>query len=420
MTVVGVTAVLLLLLLSAGLSAAAAAIFSVGESRIRTLVDEGFRGAPALAQLRDDPQPLAVIFLILNTTVNALTVGLVVGLTRDGASLGQVAITAVAAGLVVLAVGELVPKALAVRHRIRFALVAAPPFALLARFARAPLVPLAHRTIVPPERDATAETRGEEAEREVRELAALGHKEGVVDEQERLLVERAFRLDELRTWDVMTPRVDVFAWPHSRRLEDIVGELESVPFSRVPVFGQTIDDITGILYVRDAYEAYAAGRKDARLSQLCREPFFVPGSLPVLHLLRSFQTRRIHMGIVTDEFGGTDGVVTLEDVLEELVGDIADETDVAEEPIARVSRNEIIADGGVELREINHALNVSLPHFEHRSLNGYILEELGRVPDRAEAFERAGLQIEILDASETQVIRARLRKLPAAGDSEAA
>jgi Mg2+/Co2+ transporter CorC len=118
------------------------------------------------------------------------------------------------------------------------------------------------------------------------------------------------------------------------------------------------------------------------------------------------------MAIVVDEYGGTDGLVTLEDVLEELVGEIVDEMDVAEEPILRVSRNEIIAAGDTDLREINHYFNTSFPLLEHRSLNGYLLEELGRVPAAGESLEREGILIEVLDATETQVRRARLRRTP--------
>ncbi|MEX0842726.1 MAG: hemolysin family protein, partial [Gemmatimonadota bacterium] len=229
-------------------------------------------------------------------------------------------------------------------------------------------------------------------------------------EDEHRLVERAFRMDELTAWDIMTPRVDIFAWPDSLTLEEAIPQLVEVPHSRVPVYGDSIDDITGILYVRQAYEAYVAGHGAMQLAELAREPFFVPGSLALPYLLHDFQLRRLHMGIVADEFGGTDGLVTLEDVIEELVGEIEDETDIHETPIRRISRSEAEVDGAVELREVNHALNVSLPHLEARSLNGYLLEHLGRVPEVGEDIDLPGLAVEILEATETQVLRAKLRK----------
>jgi CBS domain containing-hemolysin-like protein len=140
----------------------------------------------------------------------------------------------------------------------------------------------------------------------------------------------------------------------------------------------------------------------------------VPGSLSLSHLLRAFQTRRIHMAVVTDEFGGTDGIVTLEDVLEELVGEIVDETDAAEEPALKMSGDELLADASVDLREINHAFGTALPQEEHRSLNGLILEELGRVPEGGETLDLLGVHIEILEATDTHVVRTRLRKLTSA------
>jgi len=229
--------------------------------------------------------------------------------------------------------------------------------------------------------------------------------------EEHELVERAFRLDELTAWDVMTPRVAIFAWQDSLTLQEIVEDLAEVPYSRVPVYGESVDDVTGILHVREVYQNYIASRGEMTLKSLSREPFFVPGSLSLTRLMKDFQARRIHLGIVADEFGGTDGLVTLEDVLEELVGEIVDETDLPEEPLIRISRNEAIADGALDLREINYAFNVSLPQLEHRSLNGFIIEELGYVPERGETLERHGVRIDVVEATDTQVLRARVRKL---------
>jgi putative hemolysin len=126
------------------------------------------------------------------------------------------------------------------------------------------------------------------------------------------------------------------------------------------------------------------------------------------------------MGIVADEFGGIDGLVTLEDVLEELVGEIVDETDLDREEMVRVSRTEALTDAGVDLREINYAFNLSLPILEHRSLNGFILEEMGYVPSVGETLEHSGVRIEVVEATETQVVRARLTRLPTAGPDAAA
>lgn len=404
----------LVLLLSALISAAETAVFSVGESRLRTLQEEGFRGAEELAHLRAEPRPFQTAFHLANTVANLIPMGLLAGAGAVDWGIFGFLLTLPGAVIVVVLVGELLPRALAAQHPIRVALASAPILTWAERLVRPLLAPLvrlegfiAHRVRGPEAATATPE------EREVREMTTLGKEEGVVEEEEHLLVERAFRLDELTAWEIMTPRVDVFAWNDALSLERIVDGLANVPYSRVPVYGENIDDVTGILYVREAYETYASGRGDTSLAAISREPFFVPGSLSLTRLLRAFQARRIHMGIVMDEFGGTDGLVTLEDVLEELVGEIVDEVDVPEEMIVRVSQNEVIVDGSTDLRDINRYFGTAfLPVAEHRSLNGYLLHELGRVPEDREIVERDGVRIEVVEATDTQVTRARLTRDP--------
>ena len=397
------------ILVSALCSASETATFAIGTSRLRTLEEEGFRGANALGELRIRAEQTRAALLFLNTIFNTVAVGIVVllGHTLGGIAGGGWGL--LAGSLAVLVLGQGLPRLLASRHPIRFALAAAPAVLAVEKWLAVltkPLRKMAAGVI----RSGGADGSSQE-ERDVRELTQLGQEEGLVGEDEHLLVERAFRLDELTAWDVMTPRVDIFAWKDSLTLEEIIGELKSVPYSRVPVYNDTTDDISGILYVREVYENYVAGRATMTLSQLARDPLFVPGSLPLTRLLHQFQARRMHLGIIADEFGGTDGLATLEDVLEELVGEIVDETDVDEEALIRISRTQLIAPGGVDVREINYAFNVALPQLEHRSLNGFILEELGHVPEPGETVERAGVRIQILTASDTQVLTARLTKL---------
>jgi CBS domain containing-hemolysin-like protein len=409
-------AVLVLILLSSLLNAAVSAVFAVGESRLRTLLGEGFHGAEALRRLHEQPEELEPGVRTLSRLLQIAAAALAAWAWSPLEGWRGLLVVLVAT-LTILLLAEVAPRAVASRWPIRMALSAAPLLLASERWLRVALFP-----ILQLEQLLSVE-RGEEPstpeEREVQEITELGREEGVVDAEEHQLIERAFRLDELTAWDIMVPRVEIFAWKNSLRLQEIVEELATVPYSRVPIYRETVDDVTGILYIREAYAAYVEGQRDTPLSQLAREPFFVPGSLSLAQLLRDFQTRRIHMGIVADEFGGTDGLVTLEDVLEELVGDIVDETDIVDEPLMRISTEVVEADGSVDLREINHAFNLSLQQVEHRSLNGFIVEELGYVPGRGESVERDGIQIDILEATDTQVLRARVRKLPRAQEEPA-
>lgn len=406
--VVGIVAVLLVT--SALVTALGAAVFLVGASRVRTLLDEGFRGAEALAAVRADEPRTRMALRLVTRALNLTAVGLATLASQvTWGSLPAVAI--LLGGIVaVLLVTDVLPRVAAARYPVRLALFAAPALHALTGLLGVITRPLERLEEVLTPTGTDEETPGA---RELREIRELGEREGVLEDHESLLVERAFRLDELTAWDVMTPRVDVFAWRDSLTLDDIARDLAGVPYSRVPVYRDSIDDITGVLYVREAYQALVEGNRALTLSALAREPFFVPGSLSLSRLLRDFQARRIHMGIVADEFGGIDGLVTLEDVLEELVGEIVDEMDVAEEALVRLSRNEALADASVDLRELNYALNLSLPTLENRSLNGFILEELGYVPSVGETLERSGVRIEVVEATETQVLRARLVRMHA-------
>ncbi len=416
MTALGLTAAALLLLGSALLSASEAAVFSLTASSLRTLEDEGFRYAPRLAALRRDPGPLRATLLLLTTLLNVGTAGIVVADATLSAGVVGAVIALPATALAVYLLGEMMPRAAAVRRPVRLALASAPLLTALIRVFRPLVGPLARLEGLLSQLE--REDGLTRKEREAMELTALGQEEGVVGVDEHLLVERAFRLDELTVRDVMTPRVDIFAWKDALTLGEVVERLDKVPYSRIPVYGDSVDEITGIVYAREIYHLCVEGQRDPPLREIGQEPYFVPASLSLTQLLRNFQARRLHLGIVADEFGGTDGLVTLEDVLEELVGEIVDETDVDEEPLIRVSRSEIVVDAAIDLRAINHAFNVSLPQLEYRSLNGLILEELGHVPAPGETIQQNGLRIEILEASETQVLRARLTKMPVSGKPE--
>jgi magnesium and cobalt exporter, CNNM family len=416
MSLVLVSIGLALVVLSALLSAAETATFALDSSQLRTLESEGFQGADKLNLLREDPEETRSSLIVTSTAFDGAAVGLLTVSgwleTAFGGPLGGM----LASLVITVIVAEILPRAFSNRRTVRVALGMAPTVTAVVRTVnriRSPLGRLgSHLNRRRDDESSTPEARL------VREMTEIGQEEGVVDAKENLLVERAFRLDERTAWDVMTPRVDVFSWKDSLTLEEIVKDLSDVTYSRVPVHGDSVDDITGILHVREALEAYVDGRTDVPLSALAREPLFVPGSSQLTGLLEKFQSRRIHMGIVADEFGGTDGLVTLEDVLEELVGEIVDETDAEEESIIRMSRNEMIVNASTDLREVNEAFDVALPQLEHRSLNGLFLEELGHVPAIGEALSLAGVHLEVMEATDTQVLKVRMTRIESNDESE--
>ncbi|HSG46768.1 MAG TPA: CNNM domain-containing protein, partial [Longimicrobiales bacterium] len=280
-------AVVLLVLLSALITAGETAVFSVTSTRLRTLLDEGFEGGRALAQLRSQPSSLRGAIHVLVTALNFAALGLLVllGATVSGARSAGFWLAVSLPSVLFLA--EILPRALAARRPVRVALVAAPAVLAAVRRFGWLLSPFMRLEDVLSGRDRNGAE--DEEVREVREIAALGREAGIVGLEEHVLVERAFRLDELTAWDVMTPRVDMFTWKSSLQLREIINQLEDVPYSRVPVYGESVDDITGILYVREAYETWVSGNHDVTLGELARDPFFVPGSMSLAQLMRNFQ-----------------------------------------------------------------------------------------------------------------------------------
>ena len=404
-----VLALFIALMLSAFFTAAELSLFSVPQQRIAALVDSNRKGSLALADLRNRPGRVLVM-LRLGDAFADLTAGVIAGYLAYlewnvvGAIIGIALIS-----VVIVFVGELAPLSVAMSRGVAVALFISRPLRLMLKILGPIIGPLERLSGVIPVRSLDFVTTLTETN--VRELNVMGHSAGPIEEHERQLIERAFRLDDTKAWNIMTPRVDIYALEDSLTLAQLMTDLESMRHTRIPVYGDSIDDVTGVVYRDDVYQALVRGQRDVTLKSLAREPLIVPGSISVTRLLREFQTRRIHLALVVDEYGGTDGLVTLEDVLEELVGEIADEKEIAEEAlITRVSRSEIIAQGEVDLREINNLFDTDFPQNEHRSLNGYLLEELGRVPDTGETLEREGVFIEVLDATDTQVMRARLRR----------
>lgn len=393
-------------------SATEVAFFAVPRTRVEELETAGRGGARYLKSLRAKPAALLAalwVVRVVGAAVAILSAVDVVDLIVAESAVARIVAVCLAILLMVLA--EFAGKTLGQRAEERFSLVAAIPVWLLSRL----LLPVTWAAamiskFLAPE---AMELLPGLSDREILDLVGPSDGEPVIEEHERQLIERAFRLDQTTAYDVMTPRVDIVAWSDTLTLSEIAADLRTVRYSRIPLYCDSIDKITGVLYTRSAYQALISGLRDVELKALAREPFFVPGSVTLDKLLLDFQARRIHMGIVIDEYGAVDGLIALEDILEELVGEIEDESDVPEEPIVRLSRNVILVDGGADLREINHFFNTTLPLLEHRSLNGYLLDVFGQVPRPGETITTEGILIEVTAATDTLVVRAKLSRVGA-------
>ncbi len=405
-----IAVIALLVALSGFFSGSEIAFFSVPDTRAEALAEEGRRGSRALVRLKATPDRLLITLLIGNNVVNIGAASIATYAATQAFGSAGVGIATGGMTLLVLFFGEIVPKSFAAANAEKISLAIAPIFLGLAKALGVLVVPLEAltRAVLPDSRGVIPTV----TEAEIRALTEIGHEVGEIDPHERRIIQKAFTLDTTKAWEVMTPRVGIFAWPADQRLSDIASELQTVPFSRIPVYGDSLDEVTGILYVRDAYQALLSGQRDVRLGRLAREAMFVPATVVLSQLFAEFQARRIHAGIVVDEHGGTDGLITLEDILEELVGEIDDETDTPTEAFQRAGKDSIVVEGSVDLREINHFFNCTLPVLEHRSLNGYLAQKFGRVPDPHESVDAEGLRIEVISSTDTYVTRARITRIP--------
>ncbi len=398
-------------------SATEVAFFAVPHARVQELEADGRRGARHLESLRAKPAALLAALWVLRVVGAAVAILSAIDVAdMIVAESAVVRIVAVCLAILLMVMAEFAGKTLGQRAGETLSLIAAAPAWLLSRLLLLVTWPAAliSKFLAPK----VMEVLPGLSDREILDLVSPSNGEPVIEEHERQLIERAFRLDQTTAYDVMTPRVDIVAWSDSLTLAEVASDLRTVRYSRIPLYCESIDKITGVLYTRSAYQALISGLRDVELRELAREPFFVPGSVTLDRLLLDFQARRIHVGIVIDEYGAVDGLVALEDILEELVGEIEDESDVPEVPIVRLSRNVILVDGGADLREINHFFNTSLPLLEHRSLNGYLLDVFGQVPQPGETITSEGLLIEVTAATDTQVVRARLSRVGSAAEEE--
>ena len=249
------------------------------------------------------------------------------------------------------------------------------------------------------------------------ELVATRDEEAPIDANERTLLKNILSLRDTTAHDVMVPRAHIVAVEQGIAFDALVAKFVEAEHSRLPVFRETLDDIVGMVHVKDVLIASRKSRSPA-LSDLLRPVLFLPPSLDCVDLLAQMRARRTHLGMVVDEYGGIDGLVTIEDVVEEIVGEIEDEHDeIPKSPIERRADGTLVADGGAQIEEIEAQIGRKLIDGEDEEIDtigGFVTALAGHVPAKGELFQHAGIAFEVLDADPRRVARVRLRILPPA------
>jgi len=249
-------------------------------------------------------------------------------------------------------------------------------------------------------------------EEEIMTLVDAGEEEGSIELEEKEMIYSIFQLDETLAREIMVPRIDIFALEIETPLEEALKAIIEAGHSRIPVYQESLDKISGLLYAKDLLEIWRDGQRSVDLARILRPALFVPESKRVSDLLHELQNAKVHIAVVIDEYGGTAGVVTLEDIVEEIVGEIFDEYDeAAEDTYEVVSSNEYIFDARIDLDDFNRLLDAHLTDELGDTLAGFIYGQLGKVPDEGEQFETDRLQIEVLTVADRRIRKVRVKRL---------
>jgi len=404
----------ILVLLNGVFVAAEIALVSIRRTRVEQMLEEGRRGAGRVRRLVDDPGRFLAVVQIGVTFIGflasayagvTLSEGLGSVLAQTGIDpdtargIALVAVTVVLS-LATIVFGELVPKSLALAHPEAFAIALGRPIDLLGRIL-SPLVRLltwATNTIsralgadVSRESQITAE--------ELRLIVERGGEQGILEAEEEQMIHAVIELGDRRLHEVMTPRIAIVALPATASLEEAIDRIVEEGHSRIPVFETTVDEIVGILYAKDLLPFLKPndGERPA-LRSLLRTPVFVPESMTIDDLLHEFQRRKVHMAIVLDEYGGTAGLLTIEDLLEEIVGEIQDEYDVEEELVVRLSDDEARVDGRAAVDDLEELFDIELTledEDEYDTIGGLIYHRVGGIPSPGDHIEVPPLRLTV-------------------------
>jgi CBS domain containing-hemolysin-like protein len=390
-TIVGI---LLLLGVAGVLAAAEVGITRISRVRALALNEEGRKGAVSLLRIAENParylNVVLLLILICHVTATTLATGLAI---RHGGSLGEVLAT-VLLTIVIFVFAEVSPKTFAVQHTDRVALRLAP---LVHAIGHTPFLYGLARSLIAVA-NAVMPGKGLKqgpfvTEEDLRQMAEVAAEEESIEEEEKEMIHSIFEFGDTVVREVMVPRPDMVAVEVATKLPKVLTMMLKHGFSRMPVYDGSIDNIVGIVYAKDVMRRLHNGgkRKEPPLKDIVRPAIFVPESKKIAELLREMQSRKIHMAIVVDEYGDVSGLVTIEDLLEEIVGEIADEYDREEPLVEPVDDNTMRVNGRLPIDELSELVGVELPDEEWDTVGGLMAGLLGKIPSRGDEVTLRGI-----------------------------
>lgn len=404
---------IVLFALSAFFSSAESAFFTLGSLRAAKLKGASEKTSRLIARLLEQPRRLIITIISGNELVNVAIGIAFAGVFWEiyGPKGGYWAIP-LSAGLLLI-FGEMLPKTLAVRNPEFFCRNLAVPLEFVTKISLP--VRWGLRKIV----DFVLPTSDGQPEKSVpliteedfKTLVDIGTHHGVIELGEREMIRKVFEFGDTVASEVMTPRTDIFALNVDQSLADAMEQIKAQRFSRIPIYEGTIDSIVGVIYAKDLLKFRKSPPPALKLKQICHPPYFVPATKNVADLLREFLRQKIHLAIVVDEYGGVAGLVTLEDLLEEIVGEIADEFDVKQESIKRLDENTYRVSAMMAVQDLGEAMGVNLPEGDYDTVGGLVLSLFGRLPKNGESVQVDGLTFTVDKMKGVRLVDLKVKKM---------
>ena len=404
-----IAAIVLLICLSAYFSATETAFSSFNKIRMKNKAENGDARAALTLRMAEDYDRLLSTILIGNNIVNitATTVGTVLFTKLVGQGYGPTVSTVVLT-VAVLLFGEISPKSIAKESPERFAMASAPFLRVLLtlltplNFLFTQWKRLLSRVIH------TSEDAGI-TEEELITMVSEAENEGGLDEHESELIRSAITFGDLEVGDILTPRVEIAAVARTATMDQVAAVFAESGYSRLPVYQNSLDDIMGVVHEKDFYAARYRGRTDL---DACVAPIhYTTPNTPIDHLLRTLQMEKSHMAVVVDEYGGTEGIVTMEDIVEELVGEIWDEHDEVVEQIRRQTDGSCLVSCAADLGDLYDLFSIR-GTCDASTVSGWVIEQLGRLPKTGDHFQAEGLDVTVTRADRRRVLEIRVSTLP--------
>ena len=409
-----------LVLLSATLSAAFSAVRNARKQTLREMAGNGQRRAVRALALGEEATRLLSLWQVITVLLHFAAAAAVLSGAQQllsALSLSQalnIALTLLLlliGALIMLIFGELIPSALAAQRAEQNALRWAP----LVVFAMRLLMPLSAlvRAVSGLFTASAGASSAYITEEEIKTLVDAGSEEGVIEDEEKEMIYSVLQFNDKVVRELMVPRIDIVGLSAESTLEKALQVAVAEGHSRIPVYEGTIDHIIGVLYAKDLLTRLDEANRQRQVREIMRPAYFVPESKRASELLEELQRQKVHMAIVIDEYGGTAGLITIEDLLEEIVGEIQDEYDPEEEAeYQQIGADEYRFDAGIHLVEVNELLDVELSTEESDTLGGYIFSVLGKVPQVGESFERDGLRFTVESLDGRRIEWVRVLRLP--------